>query len=79
MDADYARDLDKRRSVLGYVFMFTSGAVSWRCLLQNYTSMSTTKAKYIAMVEACKEAIWLTCLVKDLGITIEILALHCDT
>ena len=29
-DADYARDMDKRRSTSGYVFMFTGGAVSWR-------------------------------------------------
>ena len=28
MDADYARDLDKRRSTSRYVFMFTGGAVS---------------------------------------------------
>ena len=27
---DYAGDLDKRRSMSGYVFMFTGGAVSWR-------------------------------------------------
>ena len=29
-DADYAGDMDKRRSTSGYVFMFTGGAVSWR-------------------------------------------------
>ena len=28
-DADYAGDMDKRRSTSGYVFMFTGGAVSW--------------------------------------------------
>ena len=27
-DADYARDMDKRRSTSGYVFMFTGGAMS---------------------------------------------------
>ena len=31
--ADYAGDMDKRRSTLGYVFMFTRGAVSWRSRL----------------------------------------------
>ena len=30
IDADYARDMDKRRSTSSYVFIFTSGAVSWR-------------------------------------------------
>ena len=58
-DADYAGDMDKRRSTSGYVFMFTRGAISWRSWLQNCTSMSTTEAEYIAVSEACKEAIWL--------------------
>ena len=46
--------------------MFIGGAVSWQSRLQNCTSLSTTKAKQIAAVEAWKEAIWLACLVKDL-------------
>ena len=32
-NADYARDLEKRRSTSGYVFTFTGGAVSWRSRL----------------------------------------------
>ena len=56
MDADYEGDMDKRRSTSGYVFIFTSGAFSWRSRLQNCTSMSTTQAEYIAASEACKEA-----------------------
>ena len=41
--------------------------------------MFTSKAEYIAMIEACKKAIWITHLVKELGITIEIPTLHCDS
>ena len=41
--------------------------------------MSTTKAEYIAATEACKEAIWLARLVKDLGIAVEMPTLHCDS
>ena len=44
-DANYAGDMDKRRSTSGYVFMFTEGAVSWRSCLQNCVSMSTTEAE----------------------------------
>ena len=32
-DTDYVGDMDKRRSTLGYVFMFTGGAISWRSQL----------------------------------------------
>ncbi|MCO5566485.1 hypothetical protein L7F22_020162 [Adiantum nelumboides] len=41
--------------------------------------MSTTEVEYILASKACKEAIWLAILVKDLGITIEMLALHCNS
>ena len=47
--------------------------------MQNCTSLSTTEAEYIAAAEACKEAIWLTCLIRDLGMTIEMATLHCDS
>ena len=47
-DADYAGDMDKRRSTSSYVFIFTGGAVSWQSCLKNCVSMSTTEAEYIA-------------------------------
>ena len=78
-DADYAGDMDKRRSTSGYVFMFTGGVVSWRSRLQNCTSMSTVEVEYIATSKACKEAIWLARLVGDLGILVEVPTLHCDS
>ena len=59
--------------------MIIGGAVSWRSRLQNCTSMSTTEVEYIVASEACKEAIWLACLVRDLGITVEMPTLHCDS
>ena len=70
-NVDYARDMDKRRSTSEYVFMFIGGVVSWQSRLQNCTSMSTIETEYIEASEACKEAIWLARLVRDLGITIE--------
>ena len=60
-------------------FSFTGGAISWVSCLQPCTDLSTTKAKYVATSEACKEAIWLTRLVGDLGITREIPILHNDS
>ena len=78
-DANYAGDMDKRRSTFDYVFMFTGGVMSWQSHLQNCVSMSTTEAEYIAAAEACKEALWLTRLVGDLGICVEMPMLHCDS
>ncbi|MCO5556931.1 hypothetical protein L7F22_010486 [Adiantum nelumboides] len=56
-----------------------SGAISWLSRLQSCVTLSTTEAEYVAASEACKEAIWLTCLVGDLGIVREIPVLHCDS
>ena len=69
-DSNYARDMDNGRSTSGYVFMFIGGVVSWQSHLQNCTLLSTTKAEYIAVAEAWKEAIWLAHLVKDLGMIV---------
>jgi hypothetical protein len=68
VDLDYAGDLDKKRSTTGYVFTLIGGPVSWRLTLQTTVALSTTKAEYMAVADAIKEAIWLHGLVEDLGI-----------
>ncbi|MCO5588485.1 hypothetical protein L7F22_042442 [Adiantum nelumboides] len=77
-DSDYAGDLDNRRSASGYVFTMAGGAVSWRSRLQTCVTQSTTEVEYIAVSEACKEAIWFGRLVTDLRIKEETPMLHCD-
>ncbi|GKG06274.1 hypothetical protein Tco_0326360, partial [Tanacetum coccineum] len=59
VDSDYASDLDKRRSLIGYVFTVEGCAVSCKASLQATIALSTTEAEYMAISEACKEAIWL--------------------
>ncbi|GJU78181.1 retrotransposon protein, putative, ty1-copia subclass [Tanacetum coccineum] len=59
VDSDYAGDLDKRRSLTGYVFTIGGCVVSWKASLQTTVALSTTEAEYMAISKACKEAIWL--------------------
>ena len=66
VDSDFAGDLDKRRSLTGYVFTIGGCAVSWRATLQSIVACSTTDAEYMAISEACKEAIWLRGLYTEL-------------
>ena len=66
-DADYAADLDTRRSTTGYVFMMSGGCVTWCSRRQATVSVSTTEAEFIAASEASKEAIWLRKLLSDIG------------
>lgn len=68
VDSDYAGDLDKRRSLTGYVFTLSGSVISWKATLQSVVSLSTTEAEYMAITEAVKEAIWLQGLVSDLGL-----------
>ena len=33
VDADYARDLDDRRSTIGYVFTLSGGPICWKSMI----------------------------------------------
>ena len=56
IDADYAGDLDQRRSTTGYMFTVAECAISWKVELQDTIALSTTKAEYMAAIEASNEA-----------------------
>ncbi|KAG8491329.1 hypothetical protein CXB51_014498 [Gossypium anomalum] len=54
VDADFAGDLDRRRSLIGYIFTIRSCAISWKATLQTTVTLSTTETEYMAITEACK-------------------------
>ena len=63
-DADWAGDLDGRRSTTSYIFSLSSdiglnNPVSWNSMLQKSVALSSCEAEYMAMKEAIKEAIYL--------------------
>jgi hypothetical protein len=67
-DADFAGDIDTRRSTTGYVFIVNGGAVSWASKRQPTVAASTTEAEYMAAAFAAKECLWLRKLFVELGI-----------
>jgi len=77
-DADYAADVDTRRSTTGAVFLLNGGAVSWTSKLQKTIATSTTEAEYVAAAVAAKEAIWLQRLLGELGCGQASVKMHCD-
>jgi phosphopantetheinyl transferase (holo-ACP synthase) len=77
-DADYAGDLDTRRSTTGYVFIINGGAVSWSSRHQQTVAASTTEAEYMAAAHAAKEALWLRKLMADLRIGTGMIVIKAD-
>lgn len=57
VDLDFARNLDKRRSIIGFMSAFCGVEASRKASLQSAVTLSATEAKYIALIEAAKKAI----------------------
>ena len=66
-DADWAGDVDTRRSTSGYVFQIGTSTVSWSSRKQATVAKSSTEAEYVALSSATQEAVWLRRLMEDLG------------
>lgn len=65
-DADWASNVDDRRSVTGYVFLKNGTAISWATRRQSTVALSTTESEYMAMSMAAQEALWLRGLSEEL-------------
>ena len=78
-DANFAADLDKRRSLTSYVFTLGGNVVSWKSTLQHIVALSTTEAEYVALTETIKEGIWLKGITNELGISGNLVKLFCDS
>jgi hypothetical protein len=77
-DADYAGDIDSRRSTTGYVFTMGGGAISWSSRLQPTVAASTTEAEYMAAAYAIKEGLWLRTLLSELGLDTSTITIQAD-
>lgn len=77
-DADFAGDVNTRRSTTGYAFLLHGAAIAWMSKVQPTVAISTTEAEYIAAAAAAREALWLRTLVGELGGGIRPVPLLCD-
>ena len=69
----YALEVLKRfgmvfsKSTSGYVFILSSGALSWSSKKQPIVSLSSTEAEYIATASCACRAVWLKRVLEKLG------------
>jgi hypothetical protein len=65
-DADFAADVDRRRSTTGGVMLINGAAVLWISKLQSVVATSTTEAEYIAASVATKDGLWVRKLLAEM-------------
>ena len=54
-DADWAGDVNDRKSTSGYLFMMNGGAVTWKSKKQSCVALSTAEAEYVALSSAAQD------------------------
>jgi hypothetical protein len=77
-DADYAGDVNTRRSTTGFAFTACDAALSWSSRLQTTVAVSTAEAEYMAAAAAIKEALWFRTLMLDLYTPLGPLLIYAD-
>ena len=79
-DSDYAGDLGDRKSTSGYVFLLSSGTISWLSKKQPVVSLSTTEAEFIAAASCACQTVWLKRVLKKLGLNQDkTTIIYCDS
>jgi hypothetical protein len=78
-DADYASDIDQRRSHTGFCFILYGGAISWQSKCQPTVAVSTTESEYQAASMAAREALWLRQILPVFEIPCTPLVIKCDS
>lgn len=65
-DADWAGDLDNRKSTTGFVFKLAEGTISWGSKKQRVVALSTCEAEYIALSYTVQEGTWIRNLIEEI-------------
>lgn len=73
MDFDYAGYLDETRSLI--IFVVFGYSISWKETSQYIVAFSTNEAKYMALLKAIIESIWVYGLCR---LNLHVSIVHCD-
>jgi hypothetical protein len=70
-DADWAADIDTRRSTTGYTILLNGNVVAWGSKKQKTVAMSTAEAEYMGMSAATEEFMWMRQFLEEIGLKYE--------
>ncbi|XP_073049031.1 secreted RxLR effector protein 161-like [Primulina eburnea] len=70
-DADWAGDIDDRKSTSGGCFYLGNNLISWHSRKQNCVSLSTAESEYVAVGNACTQFLWMNQMIVDYGLKSE--------
>ena len=62
--------MDKRLSRTGYAAMLNGGAIIFRSLIQKSQALSTAEAEYMALCSATQDAVFLSSMLRELGMSL---------
>ena len=78
-DADWARNIDDRKSTSGGAFFLCKRLVSWTSKKKNCTSQSSKEAKYVVAVVNYSNIVWFKKLLEEMKVEIkEPVVMFCD-
>lgn len=70
-DADFAGDIETRKSTTGTVCKHAGAAITWQSQKQQCVSLSTTEAEYVSAAACAKEIVWVKKILSDCALSVK--------
>lgn len=78
-DADWAGNVDDRKSTSEGCFFLGNNIISWFSKKQNCVSLSSAKAEYIEAGSNCSQLIWMKKMLKKYNVKHDVMTICCDS